>query len=82
MSEAEPSESSEGGRDASTAGEAERSESREEQRDADGLPVDRPATLDDVRGDSGSGRTIAIGCTVLVALLLAGFWTIRALLLD
>ena len=34
-----------------------------ERFDEDGLPLDRPPTLDDVRGNAGSGRTIAIGCT-------------------
>jgi hypothetical protein len=53
-----------------------------ERRDEEGLPLDRPATLDDVRGQSGSGRTIAFGCTLLVALALLGFWGVRALLLG
>lgn len=50
--------------------------------DADGLPLDRAATLDDVRGSAGSGRTIAIGCFVLVAAAILVFWTIRAGLLG
>lgn len=53
-----------------------------ERLDEEGLPIDRPATLDDVRGQSGSGRTIAFGCTLLVALALLGFWGVRALLLG
>jgi hypothetical protein len=53
-----------------------------ERRDEDGLPLDRPATLDDVRGQSGSGRSIAVGCTLLVAMALLGFWGVRALLLG
>ncbi len=53
-----------------------------ERRDADGLPMDRAPTLDDVRGESGSGRTIAWGCTALVLVVLAGFWLVRAFLLG
>jgi hypothetical protein len=53
-----------------------------ERVDEDGLPLDRPATLDDVRGNSGSGRVIAVGCTLLVTLVLALFWLIRAGLLG
>jgi hypothetical protein len=50
--------------------------------DADGLPLDRAPTLDDVRGNAGSGRTIAIGCFVLVAAAILVFWIIRAGLLG
>ncbi len=53
-----------------------------ERLDEDGLPLDRPATLDDVRGQAGSGRTIAVGCFVLVALAVAAFWILRAGLLG
>lgn len=53
-----------------------------ERVDEDGLPLDRPATLDDVRGNAGSGRAIAIGCTLVVAAVLALFWLIRAGLLG
>jgi hypothetical protein len=53
-----------------------------DRRDADGLPLDRAPTLDDVRGESGSGRSIAWGCSVLVVLALAGFWLVRAFLLG
>jgi hypothetical protein len=53
-----------------------------ERRDADGLPLDRAPTLDDVRGESGSGRSIAWGCTALVLVALAGFWLVRAFLLG
>ena len=53
-----------------------------ERVDEDGLPLDREPTIDDVRGTSGSGRTIAIGCSVLVMLALAAFWLIRAGLLG
>ena len=49
-----------------------------ERVDAEGLPLDRPATLDDVRGADGGGRMIAVGCTVLVVLAVLGFWILRA----
>ncbi len=50
--------------------------------DEEGLPLHRPPTLDDVRGGAGSGRTIAIGCAILVALAVLAFWIVRAGLLD
>jgi hypothetical protein len=50
-------------------------------RDADGLPIHREPTLDDVRGTEGSGLRIAVGCTALVVLLVLGFWVLRALVL-
>jgi hypothetical protein len=53
----------------------------DERRDEDGLPLDRPATLDDVRGNEGSGRTIAIGCGAAVAAVVLAFWILRAYLL-
>jgi hypothetical protein len=53
-----------------------------ERLDEDGLPLDRPATLDDVRGTSGSGRSVAIGCTLLVLALILAFWVLRAGLLG
>lgn len=56
--------------------------SKIERVDEDGLPLDRPATLDDVRGNAGSGRAIAVGCTLAVAIVLALFWLIRAGLLG
>jgi hypothetical protein len=45
--------------------------------DDDGLPLHRAATLDDVRGSAGSGRTIAVGCFVLVAAAIVVFWIVR-----
>ena len=48
-----------------------------ERVDEEGLPLDWAPTLDDVRGAEGSGRTIAIGCTVLVVLATLGFWLLR-----
>lgn len=53
-----------------------------ERVDAEGLPIDRPPTLDDVRGAEGSGRTIAIGCTVLVVLAVLGFWVLRTAMMH
>ena len=53
-----------------------------ERVDEEGLPLDRPPTLDDVRGAEGSGRTIAIGCTVLVVLAVLGFWVLRAAMMH
>ncbi|MEO7330429.1 MAG: hypothetical protein ABI193_17775 [Minicystis sp.] len=50
-----------------------------ERLDEEGLPLDRPPTLDDVRGTEGGGRLIAVGCTGLVVLLVLGFWALRAL---
>jgi hypothetical protein len=38
--------------------------------------------LDDVRGGSGSGRAIALGCTVIVAVLVLAFWLLRGGLLG
>ena len=52
-----------------------------ERVDEDGLPLDRPATLDDVRSNAGSGRVIAVGCTFLVIAVLGLFWLIRGGLL-
>jgi hypothetical protein len=53
-----------------------------ERVDEEGLPLDRAPTLDDVRGAEGSGRTIAIGCTVLVVLAVLGFWILRAAMMH
>ena len=60
---------------------AEETKPEPERRDAEGLPLDREPTLDDVRGTAGSGRTTAVGCTVLVVLLVAAFWVLRAYVL-
>lgn len=51
-----------------------------ERLDDEGLPLDRPPTLDDVRGADGGGRLIAIGCTGLVILAVLGFWALRGFL--
>ena len=50
--------------------------------DEDGLPLHRAATLDDVRGNAGSGRSIAIGCFVLVSAAILVFWIVRGGLLG
>lgn len=52
-----------------------------ERRDEDGLPLDRKPTLDDVRGQGGSGRTTAVSCTLAVLLLVAAFWVLRAVVM-
>jgi hypothetical protein len=44
----------------------------------DGLPVDREPTLDDVRTDGSAHRSMALGCTFVVAVLVAIFWLLRA----
>lgn len=53
-----------------------------ERVDDEGLPLDRAPTLDDVRGSEGSGRSVAIGCTLVVLLLIGAFWLVRAFLFD
>ncbi len=53
-----------------------------ERVDAEGLPLDRPPTLDDVRGADGGGRMIAVGCAVLVVLAVLGFRILRAALMH
>jgi len=52
-----------------------------ERRDADGLPLDREPTLDDVRGDGHFGRSTAVGCSLAVLLVIAAFWVLRAFVL-
>jgi hypothetical protein len=52
-----------------------------DRKDADGLPIDRAPTLDDVRGNDGEHRRLALGCTAAVAFVLLAFWIIRALVL-
>lgn len=53
-----------------------------ERFDDEGLPLDRAPTLDDVRGGAGSGRSVAIGCTILVTLLVLAFWLLRAVVMG
>lgn len=78
MSEDKPTDEA---RTSSDAAAEARLEPGRERVDEDGLPIDRPATLDDVRGDAGSGRIIAIGCSLVVAIVLGLFWLIRGGLL-
>ena len=56
----------------------EAAEAPEKERvDADGLPLDREATIDDVRSTEARHGRIAFGCTLFVVLLLVIFWLIR-----
>jgi hypothetical protein len=50
-----------------------------ERRDAEGLPLDREPTIDDVRGGANHFK-FAIGCSVVVVVVLAAFWVLRLLL--
>jgi hypothetical protein len=49
-----------------------------ERVDEDGLPLDREATIDDVRSRTGQHGRFALGCAVLVIVLIAAFWAIRS----
>jgi hypothetical protein len=48
-------------------------------RDADGLPLDREPTIDDVRGGENHFK-LAVGCSAVVVLLILAFWVLRVLL--
>jgi hypothetical protein len=50
-----------------------------ERRDADGLPLDREPTLDDVRGGANHFK-LAVGCSAVVAVVLLAFWVLRVAL--
>src|SRR5262249_23902677 len=50
-------------------------------RDADGVPRDRAPTIDDVRGNDGSHRALAVGCSAFVMLAVLAFWLPRGSLL-
>jgi hypothetical protein len=52
-----------------------------DRRDEDGLPLDREPTIDDVRGNDGQHRALALGCTALVVAAIAAFWLVRVLVL-
>ena len=52
-----------------------------ERLDEDGLPLDREPTLDDVRGNTGEHPAAPNRCSVLVVLMVLGFWILRAYLL-
>jgi hypothetical protein len=47
-----------------------------ERRDADGLPLDREPTIDDVRGGANHFK-FAVGCSAIVAVLILAFWVLR-----
>ncbi|MBK8253502.1 MAG: hypothetical protein IPK82_12650 [Polyangiaceae bacterium] len=49
-----------------------------ERVDADGLPLDREPTIDDVRSQEGKHGRIAAGCALSIILVIALFWLIRA----
>ena len=53
-----------------------------ERFDEDGLPLDRAATIDDVRSSDGLHRRIAIGCFFVVVCLILAFWVLRGGLLG
>lgn len=53
-------------------------ESPKERVDADGLPLDREPTIDDVRSQEGKHGRIAAGCALSIILVIALFWLIRA----
>ena len=50
-----------------------------DRRDAEGIPLDREPTLDDVRGGANHFR-FAVGCTAVVVLLVVAFWVLRVIL--
>jgi hypothetical protein len=50
-----------------------------ERRDADGLPLDREPTIDDVRGGANHFK-FAVGCSAAVVVLVAVFWLLRLVL--
>jgi hypothetical protein len=50
-----------------------------DRRDADGLPLDREPTLDDVRGGADHFK-LAVGCSLAVLLLVLAFGVLRVLL--
>jgi len=51
---------------------------RKERVDEDGLPLDREATIDDVRSTSGVHGRYALGCTIVIVVVILAFWLIRA----
>lgn len=50
-----------------------------ERRDADGLPTDREPTLDDVRGGADHFK-LAVGCSLVVLLMVLAFGVLRVIL--
>ncbi len=53
-------------------------ESAPERVDEDGLPLDRDATIDDVRSKEARHSRFALGCTLVILLLIASFFVLRA----
>lgn len=51
---------------------------KKERVDEDGLPLDREATIDDVRSTSGMHGRYALGCTIFIVVVILAFWFIRA----
>lgn len=51
---------------------------RKERVDEDGLPLEREATIDDVRSTSGVHGRYALGCTIVIVVVILAFWLIRA----
>ena len=47
-----------------------------------GIPMSREPTIDDVRGDSGPHRNLALGCSVIAIVLVGGFWLVRMLMMG
>jgi hypothetical protein len=46
-----------------------------------GIPMSREPVLDDVRSDGVDHRRLAIGCSLLVSVLLIAFWLVRGVLM-
>lgn len=74
---AESAESAEGS-ETSDAAADEAQERAPERVDEDGLPLDRDATIDDVRSKEARHSRIALGCTLVILLLIAAFFVVRA----
>jgi hypothetical protein len=53
-------------------------ETAPERVDEDGLPLDRDATIDDVRSKEARHSRFALGCTLVILLLIASFFVLRA----
>jgi len=73
-----------------TAAEEEREEDLDDEIDGEedgpvdqlGIPMSREPTIDDVRGDGVEHRRLAMGCSLLVTVLVAAFWVVRVMLLG
>jgi hypothetical protein len=44
-------------------------------------PEGRAPTLDDVRGNDGTHRALALGCSAVVIVAVVAFWLVRVVLL-